>query len=193
MNGNPLLRAPVTLQRAMVWTAFVFTALILSSCAGVTTSDYASTKPKLVLEEYFDGEIQGWGMFLDRGGKVVRRFTVDIKGTWKENNGELVEDFVFSDGETDRRIWKITRNADGSYTGTSGDVVGPAIGQSEGSALNWKYTMSLPFDGTIYEVQLNDWMYLVNRDVMMNRAIMRKFGFRVGEVVITFKRKEQSS
>jgi hypothetical protein len=168
-------------------------ALLVSSCAGVTTSDYANSKPKLVLEEYFNGELQAWGMFLDRGGKVVRRFTVDIKGTWNDNKGELVENFVFDDGEKDQRIWNITRNPDGSYTGAANDVVGPAIGQSEGSAVNWQYTMSLPVDGSVYEVKLNDWMYLVNENVLMNRAVMSKFGFRVGEVVITFKRREQAS
>lgn len=184
---------PSFLRRRVVITLLIATAIVLSSCAGVTTSDYADAKPKLVLEEYFDGELEAWGMFLDRGGKVVRRFTVDIKGTWNNNNGELVEDFVFDDGEKDRRIWNITRNADGSYTGTADDVVGSAIGQSDGNALNWKYTLSLPFDGNIYEVGLNDWMYLVNKDVLINRAVMSKFGFRVGEVLITFKRKEQSS
>ena len=194
MNKEPThFRLPSALRAVVATTLLCVAALLVSSCAGVTTSDYANSKPKLVLEEYFNGELQAWGMFLDRGGKVVRRFTVDIKGTWNDNKGELVENFVFDDGEKDQRIWNITRNPDGSYTGAANDVVGPAIGQSEGSAVNWQYTMSLPVDGSVYEVKLNDWMYLVNENVLMNRAVMSKFGFRVGEVVITFKRREQAS
>lgn len=168
-------------------------AIFLTSCAGVTTADYANAKPKFVLEEYFDGEVEAWGMFQDRGGKVVRRFTVKIIGTWESNNGKLVEDFVYDDGEKDQRIWEISRNSDGSYTGKASDVVGQATGKSEGNALNWHYTLALPVDGTIYHVQLDDWMYLVNKDVLINRAVMSKFGFRVGEVFITFKRKGQNS
>lgn len=180
--------------RAMYYATLIgAAALLLSSCAGVTPADYAKATPKLVLEEYFDGEVQAWGMFQDRGGKVVRRFTVSIIGTWENNKGKLVEDFVYDDGEKDRRIWNITRNADGSYTGSADDVIGTAAGTSAGNALNWKYTLALPVDGTVYHVQLNDWMYLVNDDVLINRAVMSKFGFRVGEVLITFKRKERAS
>ncbi|MFZ9440106.1 MAG: DUF3833 family protein, partial [Hylemonella sp.] len=61
-----------------------------------------------------------------------------------------------------------------------------AGGQTSGNAFQWAYTLSLPVDGKEYEVQFDDWMYLVDDKVMLNRATMRKFGIRLGEVTLSF-------
>jgi len=55
-----------------------------------------------------------------------------------------------------------------------------------GNALNWQYTLRLPVDGRDYEVQFDDWMYLVDGHVMINKAVMSKFGLRLGEVTLAF-------
>ncbi len=57
-----------------------------------------------------------------------------------------------------------------------------------GNALQWRYTLLLPVDGKTYEVQFDDWMYLMNNEVMLNKSEMRKFGFKLGEVVISFRK-----
>lgn len=75
---------------------------------------------------------------------------------------------------------------DGRYIGTADDVVGEATGQVGGNALNWSYTLALPVDGKIYNVKFDDWMYLMDDQVMLNRAVMSKFGFRLGEVTLSF-------
>jgi len=48
--------------------------------------------------------------------------------------------------------------------------------------------MALPVDGTTYEVQFDDWMYLVDQRVMLNKAVMSKFGIRLGEVTLSFSK-----
>jgi hypothetical protein len=70
--------------------------------------------------------------------------------------------------------------------GKADDVVGEALGESSGNALNWAYTLALPVDDTIYNVQFDDWMYLVNSKVMLNKAKMSKFGIELGEVTLSF-------
>ena len=49
--------------------------------------------------------------------------------------------------------------------------------------------MALPVDGTVYEVQFDDWMYLVDDKVMLNRAQMRKFGIHLGDVTLSFNKR----
>jgi hypothetical protein len=44
----------------------------------------------------------------------------------------------------------------------------------------------LPVDGRTYEVQFDDWMYLMDERVMLNKAQMSKFGIRLGEVTLSF-------
>ena len=35
-------------------------------------------------------------------------------------------------------------------------------------------------------VQFDDWMYLMNDKVLLNKAEMSKFGFKLGEVTLSF-------
>jgi Protein of unknown function (DUF3833) len=162
-------------------------ALALAGCASAPTpADYAQEKPTLKLREYFNGPLTAHGLFTDRSGKVVRRFTVKMTGTWTGNQGVLDEDFTYSDGKKERRVWRLTELGNGRYEGRADDVVGVALGQAAGNALNWRYTLALPVDGKVYEVQFDDWMYLMDDRVMLNKAVMSKFGIMLGEVTLSF-------
>ncbi len=163
--------------------------LALAGCAAPNIEDYAQEKPALDLRSYFNGTVDGYGIFTDRGGKVVKRFKVVIQCSWSGDDGVLDEDFSYADGSKEKRIWHITRLADGQYTGRAGDVVGTARGIARGNALNWTYTMALPVEGRVIEVQFDDWMYLLDDTVMLNKAQMRKFGIRLGEVTLMFRKR----
>ena len=170
--------------------AIAVSSALLVGCAGPQINDYASEKPVLDLRQYFNGTIDAYGVFTDRSGKVVKRFTVEMKCSWTgapgQEVGVLDEFFTYSDGTKDRRIWTLKRGADGKYTGTAADVLGEAAGQEKGNAFRWGYTLLLPVDGKTIEVQFDDWMYLMNDKVMLNLAEMSKFGFKLGEVTLTF-------
>ena len=163
---------------------------LLAGCASPQVSDYAAEKPVLDLRQYFKGTIDAYGVFTDRSGRVVKRFTVVMTCSWQgppgQETGVLDEVFSYSDGTTDRRIWTLKRSPDGRYTGTAADVLGEAFGEEKGNAFRWGYTLKLPVDGKIVEVQFDDWMYLMSDKVMLNKAVMSKFGIRLGEVTLTF-------
>ena len=168
--------------------AVLCTVLGLTGCAGVSPEAYRDQKPTLDVATYFNGPLTAWGYFADRSGEVKRRFTVRMTGVWQGNEGVLTEDFDWSDGERSQRIWRITRLDAHRYIGRADDVKGEATGTAYGNALQWKYTLLLPVDGKTYEVQFDDWMLLMNDEVMLNKSEMRKFGFKLGEVLIAFKR-----
>ena len=164
-------------------------SLALAACASAPVpSDYAREAPKLDLRQYFNGPLIAHGLFTDRAGKVQRRFVVHLKGTWVGEVGTLEEDFDYSDGKKERRVWTITHLGSGQYTGTAGDVIGVAKGEAAGNALRWAYTLKLPVDDKVYEVDFDDWMYLMNDKVMLNKAQMSKFGFKLGEVTLSFEK-----
>jgi len=170
-------------------TVAVAVAALASGCAGPTPADYAAETPVLDLRTYFNGEMTAHGIFTDRSGRVARRFTVAMTGTWNGDDGVLDEHFTYSDGSTERRVWRLKALGGGRYTGRADDVVGEAQGQAAGNALNWTYTLRLPVDGKVYEVQFDDWMYLMYERVMLNMAVMSKFGIRLGEVTLAFYKK----
>ena len=158
----------------------------LAGCASPQISDYARQRPKLELDRYFNGRVRAHGLFRKRGGEVVRRFTVLMDCRWEGNQGVLDEAFTYSDGTTQRRVWRLTKLADGRYTGRADDVVGEAQGQTSGNAFRWNYTLRLPVDGSEVEVQFDDWMFLIDERVMLNHATMSKFGIALGEVLLSF-------
>ena len=164
-------------------------ALLLGGCASQQIESYAAQKPVLDLQHYFNGTLDAYGVFTDRSGTVVKRFTVVMKCSWQGDQGVLDEDFSYSDGSTQKRIWRLTRLGDGRFTGRADDVVGEAQGESRGNAFHWTYTLSLPVDGKVYDVQFDDWMYLMSDKVVLNKATMRKFGVRLGEVTLSFAKR----
>jgi len=155
--------------------------------------EYANTRPALDLFDYFNGKTRGWGMFQDRGGKLKRSFIVDITGTVDESGRlKLEENFVWNDGEVSQRIWYITKTGDQRFEGTASDVVGKAQGRIAGNALNWRYDLNLSVGDNVWRVHFDDWMFLQPDGVLLNRAKMSKFGFRLGEVTIAFRKEPES-
>ena len=163
--------------------------LFLSGCSA-SLDDYKQTKPDFVLQEYLSGDITAWGIVQDYSDKLVRRFCVDIKGTWEQEGdvlkGTLDETFYYADGEEQKRIWKLEVDAQGNVTGTAGDVIGTASGRATGTAFNWQYTLDVPVSGSNYELAVDDWMYMMDDTRMMNRSYMSKFGVTVAEISIFF-------
>ncbi len=165
------------------------TFLLLSACAAtITPQDYAQEKPKLDLAQYFNGKVDGWGMVQDRSGKVIRRMVVEIDCRWEGNNGTLDESFQWSDGKTEKRVWKIRKDGD-RYIGSAGDVIGDANGVAAGNALQWNYVLKLPEAQGGYEMNMDDWMWMIDDKTLSNRTTMSKFGVRFAEISIFFRKR----
>ena len=169
--------------------AAAFVTLMLPGCSSAGPDAYRGEKPVLDLFGYFEGTVDGWGLFTDRSNKVVKRFTVAIKGTVAGDTLTLDEDFTYSDATKSRRVWTITRLDANRYTGAAADVIGGAQGEARGNALRWNYVLALEVDGTTYHVDFDDWMYLQDDTVMLNRSRMSKLGFTLGELTLAFRKR----
>ena len=169
--------------------AAVALSLGLSACASTGVEQYRAEQPLLDLKTYLNGTLEAWGMSQGRSGEVKKRFQVVIDARWKGDTGVLDEQFKWSDGTTSRRIWTLVKQADGTFRGTADDVVGEAIGEVAGNALRWRYVLALPVDGKVYNVDFDDWMFLMDEQVMLNRSLMSKWGFRLGEVTLSFHKR----
>jgi len=161
--------------------------VLVSGCSTMQPEDFAGSRPELDLEQYFLGEVEAWGIFEDRFGRLRRSFTVKISGT--QQDGELILDeaFCYDDGEQARRVWRIRRLSEHRYEGRADDVIGKAEGRLYGKALNWRYRLDLPIGGRKLRVHFDDWMYLQPDNVLINRASVSKFGITLGEVTLFFR------
>lgn len=155
----------------------------LSGCAGgPSVKDYQTQTPALDLQNYFTGPIKAWGLVQDYTGKVTRRFDVEMVGTWEGDTGTLKEKFEYYDGETQERTWTIKKNAANKYEGSAGDIIGKATGDTAGNAMRWAYQMDLDVGDKTYRITFDDWMFLMNDGVLINRSYLKKFGLTVGEL-----------
>jgi hypothetical protein len=176
-----------TLKKIAIACAFV--ALGAACSTPVWPGHYADQLPQLDLERYFNGRLDAHGMFQDRSGKVIKRFTVVMRCSWVGAVGTFDEDFTYSDGTRQKRIWTVRKVAPGHYVGSAPDVVGQAVGIVSGNALHWNYVLALPVEGRVVNVDFEDWMFLIDERVMLNRAAMSKFGFGLGQVTLSFNRR----
>ena len=140
------------------------------------------------LVDFFVGETMAHGQFQDVLGNVSRRFNVTINGSWDGNNLVLVEDFVYSDGAEEQRIWTLTKNGDNEWQGHADGVVGGAEGEIDGDMFYWAYTIDLPLPSGEMRVSFKDYMWMLSETRVLNKAYMSKWGIPVGEVTIMFEK-----
>lgn len=166
--------------------AVLASLIIPGGCSDMKATDFQGASPQLKIEEYFQGETHAWGIFEDRFGNLRRQFTVAITGTWDGSELHLDEQFLYSDGERDERVWRISKTGEHSYQGQAGDVIGTAQGEAYGNAMNWRYDLDLKVGGSTVRVHFNDWLFLQPSGVLLNRARVSKFGIEIGEVTLFF-------
>ena len=162
--------------------------LLLTGCSSVPVTRYAGQTPLLVPEEFFSGPLVAHGVVKDRGGEVIRRFSADIDASWSEGVGTLDERFLFDDGERDTRVWRLEPAGQGQYRATAGDVVGVGHAQVAGNAMFLDYVLRVPLGEGSIDLAIDDRMYLVSPDRLINESVMRKFGLRVGEILLVIER-----
>jgi hypothetical protein len=176
------------IRQLQMFLAIGFIAILAGCASPPKPMDYVKETPTLDLRQYFSGTVDGWGYVKDRSGMVVRRMVVEIVCTWNGSEGTLDESFKWSDGKTEKRVWKIRKDGD-RYVGTAGDVVGEAAGVASGNALQWNYVLRLPPEQGSYEVSMDDWMWMIDDKTLANQTVMTKFGIKFAEINIFFRKR----
>ena len=160
--------------------------IFVSGCNNMKLDNFANNQPIFKLEDYFLGKTTASGLFIDRFGKVRRQFTVEMEGIQEEDNFILNETFLYDDGEEEFRKWIIKKTGEKTYEGTSEDIKGIALGERSGNAINWHYTLKLKYGDGIMNVKFDDWLIMQNEKNVFNKATMKKFGVRLGDVYLFF-------
>jgi len=152
----------------------------------MTVDEYMNADQRLLLEDYFVGHTRASGIFEDRFGNVRREFVVDIEGSWDGEKLTLKEDFVYSDGEVETRVWTLDKTGPDTWAGSTDNVVGTAVGRTAGNAFNWRYDFNLNVEDSVWKVHFNDWMFLQPNGVLLNKATITRWGIKIGTVFISF-------
>jgi hypothetical protein len=173
----------------MVARAFVvvLAGAVLSACASMPKFPAPPPAQKLVLEQALRGRTLGDGVFVNSltGGET--KFSVVIEGAWDGKVLTLVEDFTYSDGTQERKTWRLTKTADGVYAGSREDVIDSASVRQDGNGVRLDYFVTLSTGLGDLDVRFQDLLYLNADGSIANKAVVSKFGLRVGRVEITMR------
>lgn len=166
---------------------FIFlTTILLTGCTAMKIEDFNNTTPEFIPQEYFNGKIKAYGLVKNRSGEIIRTFKGDMYGSWDENGiGKLEEFFVYDDGEKLERTWILTPQKDKKFVARATDIVGDSSMVANGNTAMIDYVMRVPYKNSTIDISVQDWLHLQEDGVIINHSKMKKFGFVVGELVIT--------
>jgi hypothetical protein len=160
--------------------------LMLAGCSSVDIQQYQNNKPALTLTDFFNGPLTAHGILKNRSGEVTRYFNVTMTGSWDDQGvGTLDEDFIFNDGEQQKRIWTFTPDGKGGYLASANDVEIPVEVSTAGNAFFMEYVLRIQYKGEPLDITIDDKMYLVSDKVLINESVMKKFGLEVGYITLT--------
>ena len=173
------------------WTFLLILGFVamLSSCSAPRIDDYQHKSPTLDIQRFFNGPLTAHGVLKDRSGKVTRKFNATINAYWMNKVGTLEERFVFDDGEVQLRTWTLTPNGEG-YTATAGDVIGPGTAYVKGNSMQLDYQLEITYKGSPLTLQVEDWMWQVDNNILLNESTLRKWGFKVGSIQLAIIKSE---
>lgn len=161
--------------------AMVTAALLLSGATPVLAQD-------TVMERFFRGQTTATGSFSAING-VNRTFNVVLNGRVKGDTLILREDFVYDDGEKDRKTWRFVRTGPTTYSGTREDVIGTTTVRVSGNTARFTYLVDLDPGPKRSIVRFHDTLvFAKDGRTVANTATVWKFIFPVARVRVDFKR-----
>lgn len=172
------------LYKAILATCFTS----LTACSSMNIKNFESEKLSFKIEDYFQGKSEGTGVFFDRFGDLQRRFIVVLDTKTEGDITTMSEVLTYSDGEVNKRIFTITKKSEHLYEVTADGVVGTGTIESYGNALKWSYVLAQPIKGSIWHLTFDDWMFLQENNVVINKASAYKWGIHVGDVIMSLKK-----
>ncbi len=167
--------------------AIRFTYAQFASFRAQSPRDYADEEPAFDIRKALNGPMAAEGVIFGPLGRVTSRFTARITGEWNGGSGTLREEFTFASGKTQVRQWSLRVGNDGKIVASAPDVVGDGSGEQSGSSVVLRYRLKLDEDAGGHELDVVDWMYLMENGSIVNKSEMRKFGLKVAELVATFR------
>ncbi len=163
--------------------------LWFGGCAAPPVLDASATTKPFVPEQFFVGKTLASGEFVNTIDGSKRSLTAVIKGRFDGKALTLVEDFTYSDGERDRKTWVLTKTGPTTYSGTREDVIGTADGRLDGPLFRLTYMANVKTKSSSYDLTFDDVLGLQQDGSVLNRAIVSKYGFKIGEVTLRISRR----
>jgi hypothetical protein len=164
-------------------------ALVNGCASALPPSAFAATTPAFDPVNFWTGRTSSWGVIENLDGAPTSIITTTTDGTPEGKGGLHMIQRVSHNGENSVRDWHIRRLEHGQFDATANDVIGTAHGSPSGRTLHWTWILAAKPGNPLFELTMNQWMYLADNGTLMNRTVITKFGIRLAEISEQFVRK----
>ncbi len=146
--------------------------------------------PNFVFEEYFNGRVKATGQFKNYFLKTkVEYLQADFFGTFKNNIITIKEEFKSSIKKPVNRLWTFSKITKDEYIGREKNIAGLITAKSELNMFTMKYNFLIKVKNIKVSLKICDKMYLYEKNYLVNRSVIKKFGFTIGEIVMLYTKK----
>ena len=162
--------------------------LLSLAVLGLMSPALPASAADTVMETFFRGKTTAVGSFSAING-VDRKFDVVLTGRTRGKTFTLQEDFVYADGEKDRKTWRFVRTGPTTYTGTREDVIGETTVRVNGNTVRFNYLVDLdPGPGRNIVHFFDKLVFARDGKKVANTAVVWKSILPIARVKVDFKR-----
>jgi hypothetical protein len=126
----------------------------------------------------------------NRDGAPTAIITTTTEAIADGPNSLRMVQHVITGGKDTARHWHMRRLGNGKFEASANDMVGTARGSSSGRTFHWTWTLATKPGNCLFDVSMEQRIYLADNGALMNRTIITKFGVRLAEVSEQFVRRE---
>jgi hypothetical protein len=162
----------------------------LGGCAApLKPAAFATTTPAFDPVTFWSRPTASWGVVENRDGQPTAIITTSTEAT-PEGAGRLhMIQHVVTHGKDSVRDWHIRRLGNRQFEATANDLVGTARGAASGRTLHWTWILASKPGNGLFNVKMDQWMYLADDGTLMIRTIVTKLGIRLAEISEQFVRR----
>lgn len=142
---------------------------------------------KLNFEKFFTGKVVAEGyMIFFYPKRRKKNLKVLFSGTFKKNTLALEENYFENNLKTNTRNWYFEKQSDDSYIGNEKNILHPFKIIIETNSLEMKYKFKTQFKSFNFNVNVEDQMYLIRKNTIINKTKVSKFNIPIAESFLLY-------
>ena len=150
--------------------------------------NYYKKLPALSMESYFSNKVTALGyMTFFYPYKTIKDIKIVFSGKFHDNTLTLKEDYTDNDSKV-LRVWSFKKKSNSCYIGKESNVTGTIKVSIYGNKLNMKYKFKTNYKKIYFNVNVKDSMYLVDKETLINKTIISKYGITLAESFLVYKK-----
>jgi hypothetical protein len=149
---------------------------------------YNKKLPAFSMENYFSKKVTALGyMTFFYPLKAIKDIKIVFSGKFHNNTLTLKENYTDNDSKV-LRVWSFKKMSSSCYIGKESNVKGLINVSIYGNKLNMKYRFRTNYKKIYFSVNVKDSMYLVDKETLINRTIISKYGITLAEGFLVYKK-----